>query len=196
MADEGRYVATAPSLADKEVAPLRLDSAGRLIVAPAQAGSAILGQVGIDQTTPGTTNGVQVNAGGAIGEVQASPTANTVLDRLKALLTGIVIATGSNVIGKVALAQGANWIDRSGTITTGGTAQNAAASNASRIGFAIQNNSSGDLWFNTLATAVQSQPSIKVAAGGYYETPPGVSPTGAISIIGATTAQAFSAREW
>lgn len=41
---------------------------------------------------------------GRIGEVQASPTANTLLDRLKALLTGIVLAAGSNLIGKVNLA--------------------------------------------------------------------------------------------
>ena len=38
-----------------------------------------------------------------IGEVQASPTANTVLDRLKALLTGIVLAAGSAIIGKVGI---------------------------------------------------------------------------------------------
>lgn len=36
-----------------------------------------------------------------VGEVQASPTANTLLDRLKALLTGIVLAAGSNNIGIV-----------------------------------------------------------------------------------------------
>jgi hypothetical protein len=30
------------------------------------AGAAILGKVGIDQTTPGTTNGVQINAGSAV----------------------------------------------------------------------------------------------------------------------------------
>lgn len=35
-----------------------------------------------------------------IGEVQASPTSNTVLDRLKDLLTGIVLATGTNFIGR------------------------------------------------------------------------------------------------
>ncbi len=35
-----------------------------------------------------------------VGEVQASPTSNTVLDRLKALLTGIVLAAGTNEIGK------------------------------------------------------------------------------------------------
>lgn len=40
-----------------------------------------------------------------VGEVQASPTANTVLDRLKALLTGIVLAAGSNIIGKVGVDQ-------------------------------------------------------------------------------------------
>lgn len=36
-----------------------------------------------------------------IGAVTASPTANTVLARLKALLTGIVLAAGTAVIGKV-----------------------------------------------------------------------------------------------
>lgn len=40
-----------------------------------------------------------------IGEVQASPTANTVLDRLKALLTGTILAAGSALIGKVGIDQ-------------------------------------------------------------------------------------------
>lgn len=70
----------------------------------------------IDQTTPGTTNAVQANAGtnlntstlatsAQIGEVQASPTANTVLDRLKSLLTGIVLSAGTALIGKVGFDQ-------------------------------------------------------------------------------------------
>lgn len=46
-----------------------------------------------------------------IGEVQASPTANTVLDRLKALLTGIVLAAGSNLIGKVKLRNPGDTVD-------------------------------------------------------------------------------------
>jgi hypothetical protein len=96
------------------------------------AGSAIIGKVGIDQTTPGTTNavalisgqnGVAAGAGTSsattqrvtvatddglhtkIGEVQASPTSNTILDRLKQLLTGIVLAAGSAIIGKVGIDQ-------------------------------------------------------------------------------------------
>jgi len=40
-----------------------------------------------------------------IGEAQATPTANTVLGRLKALLTGIVLAAGTNLIGKVGIDQ-------------------------------------------------------------------------------------------
>lgn len=40
-----------------------------------------------------------------LGEVQETPTANTVLDRLKDLLTEIVLATGSNVVGKVGIDQ-------------------------------------------------------------------------------------------
>jgi hypothetical protein len=86
--------------------------------------------------------------------------------------------------------------DISGTIAAGGAAQNAAGANAVRRGFSIQNQSSGDLWFSTLAAAVQSQPSIKLSAGAYYETPPGGAGTGAISVIGATTGQAFAGRQW
>lgn len=87
-------------------------------------------------------------------------------------------------------------VDRSGTIAVGGTAQQLAPSNAGRNGFLIQNLSAGDLWFSTLATAVASQPSLKLPAGMTYETPLSGFGTGAISIIGATTGQAFAAREW
>lgn len=43
---------------------------------------------------------VDVNNVAALGEVQPSPTSNTVLDRLKAILTGIVLAAGTNLIGR------------------------------------------------------------------------------------------------
>ena len=87
-------------------------------------------------------------------------------------------------------------VDKSGTIAAGGTAQVMAAANTSRKGFWIQNASTGDLWINTLATAVQSSPSMKIAAGQIYETPLNGCPTGAVSVIGAVTGQAFTAREW
>ena len=94
-----------------------------------------------------------------------------------------------------AFSQAVTHADRSGTITTGGTAQTIMPAWKGRHGCSIQNQSIGDLWVNSTATAVTSQPSILVVAGAEYscQTP---ASDGAYSIIGATTGQAFAAREW
>ena len=87
--------------------------------------------------------------------------------------------------------------DRSGTITTGGTAQQLMPANDARVGFWVQNLSSGDLWINELGgTAAASQPSIKIPSGSLYESQRGEPCPYAISIFGATTGQAFTARGW
>lgn len=111
---------------------------------------------------------------------------------------GSITVTGSGAGGltPVEFPVSSALTDISGTITSGGTAQTIAAANAVRNGFSIQNTSAGDLWFNTLATAVAASPSIRIPAGGLYESPVNQRPTGAISLIGATTGQTFSAREW
>lgn len=88
-------------------------------------------------------------------------------------------------------------ISRSGTITTGGVAQTLMAANITRSGFMVLNLSAGDLWINELGgTASASQPSIKITTGQLYETMTGQPCPEAITIFGATTAQAFTAREW
>lgn len=97
-------------------------------------------------------------------------------------------ATGATVGGSAVLA------DKSGTVTLGATAQVLMAANASRRGFWIQNQSSGDLWISSLGTAAATQPSLWLPAGAFYE--PSAVPLTAISIYGATTGQAFAAREW
>ena len=107
----------------------------------------------------------------------------------------IAIAKRTNVLLSSLQAQG-TLTNRSGTVTTGGTAQQLMPSNTSRKGFSVQNLSTGDLWFNSLGTAAASQPSMKLVSGAYFETPAGYGATGGISIFGATTGQAFSAREW
>jgi hypothetical protein len=90
----------------------------------------------------------------------------------------------------------------SGTITLGGTAQNADIARPTRKGYMIQNHSAGDLWINDMTTAVASQPSIRIPAGAMYETPNsgdlggGAYEAGPITIIGATTGQAFTGRSW
>jgi hypothetical protein len=68
--------------------------------------------------------------------------------------------------------------------------------NVSRKGFAIQNLSAGDLWFNGTGAAAASQPSFRLSPGSYYESPQGGAGVAAVQIIGATTGQAFTAREW
>jgi hypothetical protein len=117
--------------------------------------------------------------------------------------TGALVAVKVDSTGAIAVTGGAGGgggvstpIDKSGTIITGGVAQNIAAAKAGRAGYAIQNHSTGDLWVNELATAVGSQPSIRVPADGFYETPAGCCGPGAISVYGATTGAAFTAREW
>lgn len=89
------------------------------------------------------------------------------------------------------------WIDRSGTITVGGAAQTISAGTTARHGFTIQNVDAAEvLWFNVGVAAVQAQPSVKLAAGALYETPPGASPQGLISVIATTTSHQFTAKEW
>lgn len=125
------------------------------------AGTAILGKVGIDQTTPGTTNAVSVQA-----------------------------TAGS-------------FTDRSGTVTSGGTAQQVAAANSTRRYLVILNLSTTVLWVNFGVTAVADQPSIPLAAatsdggadGGGIVFESSFVPSGLVSLIGATTGKKFVCKE-
>ena len=92
--------------------------------------------------------------------------------------------------------RGVNYTDKSGTITAGATAQTLMAKNQDRSGFWVQNQSTGDLWISSVGTAAATQPSLWLPAGSYYEAPLHGIPREAISIYGATTGQAFAAREW
>lgn len=87
--------------------------------------------------------------------------------------------------------------NKSGSITSGNTAQTLMAANDARKGFYVQNVSSGDLWINENGSdAVLDQPSLKITPNQLYESPPNGTSLKAVSIIGATTGQKFAAREW
>jgi hypothetical protein len=92
-------------------------------------------------------------------------------------------------------AQALTYADRSGTITAGGTAQVVLPAFPGRHGCMIQNQSLGSLWVSETATAVAGPPSILIPVNQQFLC---MSPASgqAYSIIGATTAQAFAAREW
>ena len=91
--------------------------------------------------------------------------------------------------------QALTYADRSGTITAGGTAQVAMPAWSGRHGCVIQNQSAGSLWVSETAAAIAGPPSILIPAGQQFLC---MNPASgqAYSIIGATTAQAFAAREW
>lgn len=89
---------------------------------------------------------------------------------------------------------GVSYVDRSGSITTGGTAQTLAAANAGRDHLFIGNpNASGSLWVNDLGGTAAAN------GAGSTEIPPGeVAVTrarNAVSIIHATTSAKFTAGE-
>jgi hypothetical protein len=87
------------------------------------------------------------------------------------------------------------FVDLSGSIATGGTAQTVVAQEiASRRYLFFQNISVGDLWLNFDAVAVLDQPSIRVPAGASIEWAHFI-PQGAVSVLGATTGQKFVCKE-
>jgi hypothetical protein len=130
------------------------------------AGSAIIGKVGIDQTTPGTTNGVVQNAG------------------------------PSNVTAT----------DCSGTVTSGGTAQNAFTAQTALHGFTIANiDTTEPLWISFTTTAAASgagsyplpAATVTTFAGfGSFTAPPGFGLNHALSVIAATTNHKFTCTWW
>lgn len=64
--------------------------------------------VALSATDNAVLDSIEANTGNVddkLGEVQATPTANTLLGRLKDLLTGIVLSAGSAIIGKVGIDQ-------------------------------------------------------------------------------------------
>lgn len=85
---------------------------------------------------------------------------------------------------------------RSGSIATGGSSQVFIPANPSRRGFTFQNQSVADMYINESGTAAPDNSSLRVPAGGYFTPPPQQSSTGAVSVFGATTGQAFFAREF
>jgi hypothetical protein len=87
--------------------------------------------------------------------------------------------------------------NQSGTTSaTPSTATNAIASNSSRRGYSIQNLSdSATIWVNDLATAAVNT-GHKILPNGYYETPFGMAPKIAVSVLSTTAAVPYTAREW
>lgn len=93
--------------------------------------------------------------------------------------------------------------DCSGTVTLGGTAQNAFTAQAALHGFTIVNLSTDPMWISFTGTAViGASASYLLAAGssttqgGSYSSPLGFGMNTALSLIAATTGDKFSCTRW
>lgn len=86
-------------------------------------------------------------------------------------------------------------VDRSGTITTGGTSQQVMAANPSRRYLLIQNVSDTTMWCNFSIAAVQTQPSFILITNASFLMENETIATSSINCIGPTTGKAFTAKE-
>lgn len=135
------------------------------------AGTAVVGKVGIDQTTPGTTNGVQVNAALPAG---ANIVGKFGIDQTTPGTTNAVqLTAGSAVVGKVS-------IDQTTPGTTNGVQVNAA--------LPVGTNSIGNLGTVSAVTAITNAlPAGTNLLGktGIDQTTPGT--TNAVQSVSGTT---------
>lgn len=152
----------------------------------------------------GATGDVAV-AAGATGSISAK-----LRSLSRDIVANIVLATGTNIIGRFGIDQttpgttnkviiGTAGADGSTTITTGGTAQSLFSAATPTNGFEICNpDATNDLWVSDSTTAAANNTgSFRVAAnGGTYTTPGGYRPIQAVSIVGAVTGQKITARRW
>lgn len=88
-----------------------------------------------------------------------------------------------------------NLTDRSGSVGTGGQSQLLAPANPDRKYLFVQNNSTGDLWINFSAAATTAPPSIKIPTGAFWFMEASFVSAEPIYITGATTSQAYTAKE-
>jgi hypothetical protein len=158
--------------------------------------------VGTDEVTDGTLGTVQIQYvklmdGTLNGTSKAAVGANGLrvnIDSDTVPVTGTFWqATQPVSIASTALTDGST------TITAGGTAQTAFAAAAVVNGYEIINpDASSDLWISdTTTAAANGTGSIRIVAnGGGYTSPAGMKPSAAVSIVGATTGQKFTARRW
>lgn len=169
---------------------------GHVIV---DAGTALIGKVGIDQTTPGTTNAISIAQIGA----------NTVLTGNGVTGTGSqrVTIASDNTAFTVNAAQSGTWTVQPGNtanttpwltkesvsatatltnVASSATSVSLLASNSGRLGATFFNDSTQVLYLKFGATASISSYTVQLAALGYYEMPTPHLYTGAIDGIWAS----------
>lgn len=136
----------------------------------------------------------------SIGEVELNADSiNLNVDGLEALAStqqaDIADIKADLANGVLSLGTKGSITTRSGTITAGGTSQQVAASNSSRVYFAIQNISDTDMYLGVGYTPTTTTGILLTKSGGGFAFESGFIPTQAINLLCATTGKAFVAWE-
>lgn len=125
------------------------------------------------------------------------PDANGVLSRSFVEASEAIRVTGAGTGGTTTVVTQPTTgalTDRSGTITTGGTAQNAAAANASRRYLLVRNplSAAQPLYFNLTGMATADSPSMRLDPGDTFVMEGLFVASNAVSVLGATTGNKFT----
>lgn len=134
---------------------------------------------------------------GAIIQCDPNATGNTSYPNVSCTSNGYlnvnatVSAGGSTTI----IASAGAVTDGSGTITSGGTSQQIFAANATRQYLIVQNLSSGNLYVNLGAAATTGSGSILLLPNSSFLMEDQFVSNQTVNIIGATTGQAFTAKQ-
>lgn len=148
------------------------------------AGSNIIGNVRIDQTTPGTTNGSSLSHVGSTAVATGNGVVGTGVQRVaiasdntafsvNAVQSGTWTVQPGNTANTTAwLFQNARAATSSVTsVASSATSVTLLASNSARKGATVFNDSTAILYLKFGATASATSYTVQIAAGGYYEFP-------------------------
>lgn len=154
------------------------------------ASSAIIGKVGIDQTTPGTTNLVALAANQSVNTAQingVTPLMGNGVTGTGSLRVTLASDTSSNT-NPLLVAEVVATTSAITSVAGSGTTVSLLASNASRKGATFFNESAATLYLKLGATASVTSYTVQVPPNGYYEMPFIKSYTGAIDGIWSSAA--------
>lgn len=114
------------------------------------------------------------------------------------------LGAGTANVGNVGGTSNVTPVDCSGTITSGGTAQNAFAAQSTLRGYVIMNlDTTEGMWISFTGTAAASTAgsyflgtASTISGGGSFSSPLGYGQNTALSVVAATTAHKFSCTRW
>lgn len=136
------------------------------------AGTAIMGKVGIDQTTPGTTNLVALAANQSVNVAQMNGVATTMGNGVAGTGVQRVAIASDNTAFSVNATLQTSTTGTITSVTAAAVSTTILASNASRKAASVYNDSTAILYLSTSATAASTTVySVQVPPGGYFELP-------------------------